>query len=141
MTGYDAVTTGDDATSGPPAPQWYADDADDMASPVSHSRREGIEVLTFSGEVDLHSVEDIAPVLEEVLEAGAGSLVLDLSAVVFADSSALNLLLRTHARTSMHLAGPLQSPVQRLFEVTGISGVLNLHDSVDEAVAAAQAQQ
>ncbi len=131
------MTTGDDATSGSPEPLGYEDVADGIAPVVSRERRDGVEILTLSGELDLHTVEDIAPALEDVLAGRTGSIVIDLAEVTFADSSALNLLLRTHARAALHLAGPLHSSVQRLFEVTGVTGVFNLHDTKDEAIAAA----
>jgi anti-anti-sigma factor len=135
------VTTGDDAKSEPPALRQDEGEADGLASVVSRANREGVEVLTLAGELDLNTIEEVLPVLEAALSAHPGSLVLDLSRVAFADSSALNLLLRTHARTSLHLAGPLSPAVERLFEVTGTLGVLNLHSTADEAIAAAQAQQ
>ncbi|OEU86319.1 hypothetical protein DB35_13690 [Streptomyces abyssalis] len=104
---------------------------------ASRRRQGGVEVLVLAGELDLDSVQEIAPALDDALAAQPGGLVVDLSQVAFADSSALNLLLRTHTRTSLHLGGPLSPFVERLFEVTGISGVLNLHPTVEDAVRAA----
>lgn len=98
-------------------------------------------MLTLSGELDLSKVQEIVPVRDAALAQNPGALVVDLSGVTFADSSVLNLLLRTHTRTSMQLAGPLHPVVERLFAVTGISGVLNLHATCDEAVAAARARR
>ncbi|HWM36099.1 MAG TPA: STAS domain-containing protein [Streptomyces sp.] len=140
------MTTGDDAKSEPEPKQYgepkrYGDGAEASAPVVSRQGGDGVEVLILSGELDLNTVEEIVPVLEAALAAHPGSLVLDLSRVRFADSSALNLLLRTHARTSLHLAGPLQPVVKRLFEITGITGVLNLHDTHGEAIEAAQAKR
>lgn len=137
------MTTGDDATGPPPERERNAEPGGapaDSAGPVASRRRqEGVEVLVLAGELDLDSVVEIAPALDQALAAQPGRLVVDLSRVGFADSSALNLLLRTHTRTSMHVGGPLSPFVERLFEVTGISGVLNLHPTVDEAVRAAAA--
>ncbi|SCK11657.1 anti-anti-sigma factor [Streptomyces sp. WMMB 714] len=136
MTMYDAVTTGDDA-SREPEPKQRESGADDAPSPVSRERRDGTELLTLSGDLDLDVVEEIVPVLEAALAAQSGGLVIDLSGVTFADSSALNMLLRTHARTKLYLGGPLQPVVRRLFEITGIESVLNLHDSAAAALEAA----
>lgn len=108
-----------------------------MGPVVSRRRQEGVEVLALAGELDLDSVQDIVPVLDEALGADPGKLVVDLSQVTFADSSALNLLLRTHTQASLHVSGPLHPFVERVFEVTGISGVLNLHPTLDDAVRAA----
>lgn len=137
------MTTGDDATGPRPAQERNEDAGEppaDGAHPVvSRRTQDGVPVLVLSGELDLNSVADVAPVLDEALASQPEGLVVDLSRVDFADSSALNLLLRTHSRTSLHVAGPLTPFVKRLFEVTGISGVLNLHSDVDEAVRAAAA--
>ncbi|MCH6162543.1 STAS domain-containing protein [Streptomyces marispadix] len=158
-----AVTTGDDATGEPPAQGRHGERAEEPADgpardrtdgpvddqmdgsaegvPYVVSRRSerGVEVLVLAGELDLDTVQEIGPVLDGALAAGGGSVVVDLSRVSFADSSALNLLLRTHTRTRLHLCGPLQPFVERLFDVTGLSGVLTVHDSLDEAVRAAAA--
>jgi anti-anti-sigma factor len=137
------VTTGDDATGGPPEQGQHKHQeheeapAGGQAPAASRRRQDGVEVLTLSGELDLNSVQDITPLLDEALTAQPGRLVVDLSRVSFADSSALNLLLRTHTRTSLHLCGPLHPFVERLFEVTGILSVLNVHSTVDDAVRAA----
>ncbi|WP_314172070.1 STAS domain-containing protein [Streptomyces winkii] len=138
------MTTGDDPTDEPPA-QGLNEEleaeavtaANGRGPVVSRHSREGVDVVALSGELDLNSVQDIVPVLDQVLSTQPGRLVVDLSRVSFADSSALNLLLRTHSRTSLHLAGPLRPFVERLFEVTGITGVLNVHPTLDDAVRAA----
>lgn len=137
------MTIGDDASGEPPAQGQHegiegsAPAADGPAPVVSRQRQEGVELLVLSGELDLNSVQEIAPVLDDALSANSGSIVVDLSQVGFADSSAVNLLLRTHSRTSLHVGGPLHPFVERLFEVTGISGVLNVHATRDDAVRAA----
>lgn len=123
------MTTGGDAQSEFPE------------SVVERWSRDGVQVLTLSGELDLDTVDEIVPALEAALAEAPAALVVDLSRVTFADSSALNLLLRTHARTSLHLGGPLHSAVQRMFEVTGVTGVFNTHSSPDDAIAAALEQQ
>jgi anti-anti-sigma factor len=163
-----AVTTGDDATGEPPAQGRHGEQTEEPADGpargpaqdrtdgpaqdrtdgpaesappvVTRSSERGVEVLALAGELDLDSVQEIGPVLDGALAAGGGSVVVDLSRVSFADSSALNLLLRTHTRTRLHLCGPLQPFVERLFDVTGLSGVLTVHDSLDDAVRAAAAR-
>lgn len=133
------MTTGDDA-AGEPAPRQTEQQTHGPVPAVERRHQDGVEVLALSGEVDLSKVEEIVPVRDAALAQNPGALVVDLSRVTFADSSVLNLLLRTHARTSMHLAGPLHPVVERLFAVTGISSVLNLHATRDDAVAAARAR-
>lgn len=134
------MTSGDDVAGEPP-PSQHDDPADGTAPVAGRRRLDGTEVLTLAGELDLDTVGEIGRAVEDALAARPGELVVDLSGVTFADSSVLNLLLRTHARTSLQLGGPLHSPVERLFEVTGITGVLNLHATVPAAVDAARAQR
>ena len=135
------MTTGDETTGEPPEHGRHEEtegpQVNGMSPVVSRRREEGVEVLTLSGELDITTVQDVGPVLDDALHSGAGRLVVDLSGVSFADSSALNLLLRTHTRTVLHVAGPLHPFVGRLFEVTGITGVLNLHASLPDALRAA----
>ncbi|NLU71938.1 STAS domain-containing protein [Streptomyces sp. HNM0575] len=138
------MTTGDDATGEPQAQGRHDEQAEVTAEDgrpvVSRRNEQGVEVVVLAGELDFETVQDIAPVLDEALAASPGRLVVDLSRVSFADSSALNLLLRTHSRTRLYLCGPLQPFVERLFDVTGLSGVLSLHPGLDEAVRAAAAR-
>lgn len=135
------MTTGDETTGEPPQrgrhDETESAGVDGTSPVVSRRREEGVEVLTLSGELDITTVQDVSPVLDDVLDSGADRLVVDLSEVSFADSSALNLLLRTRTRTSLYVAGPLQPFVGRLFEVTGITGVLNVRATLDDALRAA----
>lgn len=139
MTRYDAVTTGDDATSGPETNR-HETGTGGSTPAVVREQRDGTELLVLSGDLDLDVVGEITPVLDSALKTQPAGLVIDLSEVSFADSSALNMLLRTHAQTSLHLAGPLNAAVRRLFEITGIETVLNLHEDREAALSAARAK-
>ncbi|MEF3116812.1 STAS domain-containing protein [Streptomyces chrestomyceticus] len=103
-------------------------------------------VVAVTGPLD---IDTVAP-LEDALRAtggdtdGAGPaggdprpVVVDLSQVDFADSTTVNVLLQQHAAlgTRLRLAAP--SPgLRRLFEMTGLDGVLPLYETVREAAAA-----
>ncbi|MFJ8802815.1 STAS domain-containing protein [Streptomyces sp. NPDC102487] len=72
----------------------------------------------------------------ELAAAAHPVLVVDGGAVTFADSSALNLLLRMHQVTTLRLANP-SAPLARLLRITGADQVLNVFPTLDQACSAA----
>ncbi|MFD7663771.1 STAS domain-containing protein [Streptomyces sp. NPDC059788] len=114
---------------------------------VREGRRAGDALLvTVTGPLDI----DTVPPLDEALrEAGAARdgtgpgdsaarpVVVDLSGVDFADSTTVNVLLQQHAALGARLRLAAPSPgLRRLFELTGLDGVLPLYATVGEAGAA-----
>jgi len=55
--------------------------------------------VTTSGEIDSSSAPQLRAELEEILDAGAGELVVDLDGVTFLDSAGLCALAGVHRRT------------------------------------------
>ena len=102
--------------------------------------RNGDVVVRLAGELDLYN----APSLREALfDAAAGAphrLVVDLSEVAFMDSTALGVLIESRAklanRQAFLLAGPALE-TRRALEVSGLDRHLRVHDSVEDALAAA----
>lgn len=108
-------------------------------------------VVTVSGEVDVHSAPQLRDGLTSVLSASdnsasaaassaASCVVVDLTGVTFLDSTGLGALVA--ARTlagergiTMRLACPSQRIV-KLFTITGLDGVFEIHDSLAAALAA-----
>ncbi|MFD3939714.1 STAS domain-containing protein [Streptomyces sp. NPDC058611] len=100
---------------------------------------DGITVVRVHGDLD----NDTTPALTRALSAAAHSscprTVVDLSEVEFADSSALHAFLaaqraHTTAGTALVLAGPLQTAVRRLFEVTNTAPAFRWADTVQQAM-------
>lgn len=96
-------------------------------------------VVTSAGELDWDFAGDFAGDLRNAVAGGCRLLVVDMSQVTFADSTALNALLtaqRDLAGTGRHLvvAGPLTTPVRRLFEVSGTIGHLEFAADLDAAL-------
>ncbi|MFB7741566.1 STAS domain-containing protein [Streptomyces sp. NPDC056132] len=93
--------------------------------------RNGCHVIVARGELDLDTTADLAAALAKA--AGEhGVVVLDLSAVTFADSALLNLLLHTHRATTLRVAAP-HPRVVLLLEMTGADQVLHLFATVNDA--------
>jgi anti-sigma B factor antagonist len=85
----------------------------------------GDVVLSVVGEIDLATAWELEGSLERALGAGARRLVLDLRRVRFMDASGAALLIRQNQHAAevacslVIVQGP--PPVQRLFELTGLS--------------------
>ncbi|WP_446039689.1 STAS domain-containing protein [Streptomyces sp. SID1121] len=94
-------------------------------------------VLTVSGELDLDSVGPLAAALTHSGESVTGPVVVDLSAVGFADSTTVNVLLQARAALGprLRLARP-SAFVRRLFAVIGLETALPLYETVEAALTA-----
>jgi anti-anti-sigma factor len=90
-----------------------------------HSERDGImHTVRLQGELDLATAEKLERELLRVEGSDAQSIVLDLSALTFIDSTGVRLIIQAAARSradSQRLA-LLRGPraVQRVFELTGM---------------------
>lgn len=100
-----------------------------------------VRVVVVVGELDQATVPALQERLDEVIDSGSTSLVVDLSDCEFIDSSGLAALVgareRLTAGDSRHFA--LCCPdaqVRRLLEITGLDEAMGLASSRDEAVEA-----
>jgi anti-sigma B factor antagonist len=100
---------------------------------------EGVTVLDVVGEVDLYT----APQLEEALrkaEGGAAPRVaVNLAGVAYLDSTALRVLTESHKR-ALSRGGAIavivtQTPIQKIFRITGLGNVLPVVTTEREAIA------
>jgi len=99
-------------------------------------------VLAVAGEVDVATVPRLREQLHSLVAQGQHHIVLDLEAVDFLDSTGLGVLVGALKRVRTN-GGELalvctQSRIRKVFEVTGLTKVFSLYDSVDEAVAVDQ---
>ncbi len=81
-------------------------------------------IVSVTGEVDILTAPQLGVVLNRLL-AEDRSVIIDLSAVTFLDSSGLAVLLRANqasrgAGSAFRLAAPLPEAVARLFEMTSV---------------------
>ncbi|MEI7030706.1 STAS domain-containing protein [Streptomyces pratensis] len=127
-----AVSTRTSSASGAQAPELITMDAS-YGSEVRQYEYRGVWVIDASGEYDLGS---IAPLREALLTAARQypKVVLETSAVTFADSAFLNLLILTHQTGSLRIVAPSQQ-VRRLFGISGVDSVLKIHQTIEEAAA------
>ncbi|MCB1029837.1 MAG: STAS domain-containing protein [Acidimicrobiales bacterium] len=96
-------------------------------------------VLGVGGEIDVATAPRLRDQMIAALSEGKHNLVVNLEAVDFIDSTGLGVLISGLKRVKTH-GGEfrLVSAEQRLlkiFEITGLDAVFNIHPSVDEATA------
>ncbi|HYM53872.1 MAG TPA: STAS domain-containing protein [Solirubrobacteraceae bacterium] len=95
-------------------------------------------VLAVEGELDLSTAPSLKWALADLIDAGNGHVVVDLSLVTFIDSTALGVLVganrglgagRRLAVVCTHAA------VLRIFELTGLDGTFHIFPTLDRALA------
>ena len=104
------------------------------------SERNGYSVLAVSGEVDVATVPRLREQLHGLVAQGSNRIIVDLDGVDFLDATGLGVLVGALKRVRSNdgeLALVCTQPrIRKVFEVTGLTKVFSLYDSVDEAVAA-----
>jgi anti-anti-sigma factor len=97
-------------------------------------------VIAPAGELDLDSVRDLAPQLDEAVAADYPRLILDLSAVTLVDSSAFGAIMQTQHRfngqgRTLALVAPHGSAAAVILELTGLRSRFSVFLSRDAASA------
>jgi anti-sigma B factor antagonist len=96
-------------------------------------------VLAVKGEVDVYTAPRLREKLVELVSQGKLRVIVDLEGVDFLDSTGLGVLVGGLKRLRSH-DGDLQlvctqQRIYKVFEITGLTKVFAIHDSVDAAVA------
>jgi anti-sigma B factor antagonist len=93
-------------------------------------------VVHVAGELDLATAPSLDAAVSEALEMGQHSLVVDLLGVTFMDSSGLGSLVSVKEGEpsidmTLVIGGGI---VQKLIDITGLSGLFRIEDSVERAL-------
>jgi anti-sigma B factor antagonist len=91
------------------------------------------EVVALAGELDMAN----APAVSETLDALADiarPVIVDLSELVFIDSSGIHAIVSPRPRQTVVLVCP-PGNIQRVLSVTRLDRVLTLYETLDEALA------
>lgn len=107
--------------------------------PAAAADRDGIVVAALDGDLDIAAVPAVRERLLGLLRPGAIRLVIDMSAVRYADASGFEVLVNTRRRAvllggTLHLAA-LQPEVARVLAATGLSRRLGTYPTVQAAMA------
>src|SRR5688572_1394472 len=102
------------------------------------TERNGYAILAVRGEVDVYTAPRLRERLVELVSQGQRQIVVDLEGVDFLDSTGLGVLVGGLKRLRSH-DGDLslvctQHRILKVFEITGLTKVFSIHDSVDAAV-------
>jgi len=110
---------------------------------VERSSADGSELLVVEGEIDIATSSRLIAALNEAVTEAVNSLVVDLSAVQFMDSTGLALLLGAYRRLRRRGLGFAVvcpgGPVRRVFEVTDMVKTLRVSPTRETALQAAAA--
>ncbi|MER6115877.1 STAS domain-containing protein [Streptomyces sp. NPDC001743] len=127
-----ALSTCTSSFSGTPAPAQTTADAS-YTPEVRQYEYRGTWVIVAADEYDLGSITPLRQALHTAVRQYP-KVVLDASAITFADSTFLNLLILAHRTGKLRLVAP--SPqVRRLCEITGVDSVLEIRRTIEEAAA------
>ncbi|WP_238013618.1 STAS domain-containing protein [Dactylosporangium sp. AC04546] len=99
----------------------------------------GHGLVTADGELDVSTSAEFRRTVNTVLDDGDGTLVIDLSAVTFMDSTTLGVLIGAYNRVrdaGGSLAVVCPDRIRRVFRITGLDQVFRLCDTVESAAAA-----
>ena len=103
------------------------------------SPQPAVRILAVYGDADLHSAPELRERIRRAIDDGANSVVVDLSATTLIDSTSLGVLLGGMKRLrekdgQIRLVVP-QAEVRRVFEITMLDRIFQLHDTLEEALA------
>lgn len=107
--------------------------------PTVMASRDGAVIVTLSCDLDIAAVPTVRERLLSLLRPGAIRLIVDMSAVRYADASGLEVLVNTRRRAvllggSLHLAA-LRPEVARVLTANGLSRCLGTYPTVQAAIA------
>jgi len=107
---------------------------------LGHYSKDGIEVVTVEGEIDIYTAPRLRELLIDLVGKGSYQLVVNLEKVGFLDSTGLGVLVGGLKRVRPH-DGSLdlvctQERILKIFKITGLTKVFGMYQSVDQAIAA-----
>ena len=105
-------------------------------------RADNHALVLLSGELDASTAGELYEQLAELSRDGVVHVALDLSELEFMDSTGLSVIIAEHKRTNasggeLMILAP-QSQVQRMFEMTGLTGVLRIRPEGPDGQAAGE---
>ena len=97
-------------------------------------------VVAVGGEIDVYTAPKLRDKITELVGAGVYDIVIDLEAVEFLDSTGLGVIVGGLKKVRAH-EGSLrlvctQDRLLKIFRITGLAKVFDIHQSADAAVAA-----
>jgi len=112
---------------------------------LGHYSKDGIEVVTVEGEIDIYTAPRLRELLIDLAGKGSYQLIVNLDKVGFLDSTGLGVLVGGLKRVRAH-DGSLdlvctQERILKIFKITGLTKVFGIYETVDQAIAARKSEQ
>jgi anti-sigma B factor antagonist len=97
-------------------------------------------VVAVGGEIDVYTGPKLRDRITELVGAGVYDIVIDLEAVEFLDSTGLGVIVGGLKKVRAH-DGSLrlvctQDRLLKIFRITGLAKVFDIHQDIDTAIAA-----
>jgi len=102
----------------------------------------GVRTISVRGELDLSTAPELEGPLEQTVDGGDSSVLIDLSNCEFIDSTGIALIVRAWQRLDRGEEGhslvicSQNDQVRRVLEITGLELSIPVHPTRDEALAA-----
>jgi anti-sigma B factor antagonist len=97
----------------------------------------GCTVVRVAGDLDLASAPDLRAGLQQAVDDGGDTIVLDLAGVPFIDSSGLGTIVLTYKdlqqRAGRLCLAAVQPFVLKVLELTSVDRLVSIYDSVEAA--------
>jgi anti-anti-sigma factor len=103
---------------------------------------QGVRTISVRGELDLSTAPELEGPLNQALESGEGSMLIDLSQCEFIDSTGIALIVRAWQRLDSGKNGRAlvlcsqNDQVRRVLEITGLELSIPVHGTREEAITA-----
>jgi anti-anti-sigma factor len=100
----------------------------------------GVTVATIDGEIDLSNATELEIAISHAVGNEAAGLVVDLARVEYLDSAGITLLFNLARRVARRqqqflVVVPGEAHVREILSLSGATGALPLHASLDDALA------
>jgi len=98
---------------------------------LGHYGKDGIEVVTVEGEIDIYTAPRLRELLIDLARTGSYQLIVNLDKVGFLDSTGLGVLVGGLKRVRAH-DGSLdlvctQERILKIFKITGLTNVFGIY--------------
>jgi len=107
---------------------------------LSHYSKDGVEVVTVEGEIDISTAPRLRELLIELTRTNHYQLIVNLEKVGFLDSAGLGVLAgglrRVRPRDGSLDLACTQERILKILRITGLSKVFGIYQTADQAIAA-----
>jgi anti-sigma B factor antagonist len=101
--------------------------------------QDGWSVVDVAGEIDVATAPRLREQVISLIGDGRYRIVVDMAGVDFIDSTGLGVLISGLKRTRTHdgdfVLVCTEPRILKVFEITGLTAVFSVHDTVEDAVA------